>query len=410
MKYSDRLSDEMILQFKLEKLNSVMDLVRTQHPHKRGEIVEPSKSIIEEVRERLEKCSNQDVSRIALEFDMKRLMACIEIIAIDKKGSVAEKACSVLIERPKEQSILRGWFKLVSTYTNNLLEGLMRDLIEIKGFNVFESKENVTKRISSWFVSDKLSEGVFKDYQKSHGGSPFDDFLKANYLKHQDGLFREAWRELLIKGKLEDLKREASSRILKEFGQGDNAPYLLKFGQNYLNSLGKISNWNDKILEFIYSRYSFPRESPETARVETPFWRGVSEAAKKEFRLWLMLRHVESFFEGERADFWRDYVEGGFVWDVKKILGGEGFMLDFGRFGVVEFKRVGNAAYIYPKRAFNTLWNQAGVAAYNAIYFKDRADTVRVKSEPGWDGRILHFSGWQDTTRYRLQELIRQGQ
>ena len=91
-----------------------------------------------------------------------------------------------------------------------------------------------------------------------------------------------------------------------------------------------------------------------------------------------MIEEVESFFEGERADFWRIYVEENKVRDVKNILAGEGFMLDFGRFGVIEFKNVGNAAHIYPESEFKKFWDGAAFWTNTASHFKNTAKTVRI--------------------------------
>ena len=112
------------------------------------------------------------------------------------------------------------------------------------------------------------------------------------------------------------------------------------------------------------------------------------------------------FFEGDRAEFWRSYVNSAKVQDVNKILAGEGFMLNFGHFGVIEFKNVGNAAYIYPSDVFNKFWKSANFGTNSPSHFKDGTKTVRSKKLPTWDGRIIHHTGWQDTAKERIDILM----
>ena len=116
---------------------------------------------------------------------------------------------------------------------------------------------------------------------------------------------------------------------------------------------------------------------------------------------------VELFFEGERADFWRPYVESAKVKDVQQIISGDGFMLDFGEFGVVEFKNKGNAAYVYPKHVFVEFWGRGKFGANNPEHFKDISRTIKGTAKSPWDGRILHFEKWQLRTSARIKKLLR---
>ena len=182
---------------------------------------------------------------------------------------------------------------------------------------------------------------------------------------------------------------------------------LIKFGQHYLNTLKGRPEWADPVLKFINNKWGEPKTVDDRKDSESRFWQGVSDFARQEFRRWLMIEEVEDFFEGERADFWRVYVEADKVSDVKNILAGDGFMLDFGRFGVIEFKNVGNAAHIYPQKEFKKFWDGAAFWTNSAYHFKNTAKTVRLPSEPDWDGRIVHFKYWKDRTKSRIDRLLR---
>ncbi|MBW2031942.1 MAG: hypothetical protein JRJ31_23075, partial [Deltaproteobacteria bacterium] len=203
-------------------------------------------------------------------------------------------------------------------------------------------------------------------------------------------------------GAAKSLSKEDPGRLLAEYEKPENAQHLPFFCQHYLNALHQKVKWNDRILRFIKKKYGPPADQDSRDHMETPFWAKVEVGAKKAFKTWLMLVRIDEFFEGVRADFWRHYVKAGNVVDVKKILNGDGFMLDFGKFGVVEFKNIGNAAYIYPTEVFRGFWKKADYVSYG-VQFKDRIKTIRHRSIPGWGGRIIHKGNWQDDTSSKIR-------
>jgi hypothetical protein len=332
-------------------------------------------------------------------------MACLEILVHEKEISLADKAAEVLIIRPRDHVISQGWLKLIHHYPHDLLEKVMRSALEAKGFDALTKSNKVSNRVTSWFVSSRLSEGILRDHEKLTPFQVLDDYLQGNFFDSEDGIFKEAWRLMLIKGSAGSLGRERPTRILEEYKKPENAHYVPTFGQHYLNVLGSKEKWDDRILKLIADKYGTPRAADGEEGIETPFWTKVKLGAKGEFKTWFMLQQIEEFFEGERADFWRQYVVANRVVHVKKILDGDGFMIDFGQFGVVEFKNLGNAAYIYPVGAFKTFWKKADYEKYVGR-FKNKYETVRHSSYPGWDGRIIHKGDWRRETSIKIKTLI----
>ena len=200
------------------------------------------------------------------------------------------------------------------------------------------------------------------------------------------------------------LKKEKADRILFELIKPLNAPFHIPICQHYLNVLINLY-WDERILNFIADKYNPPISINTGLDIETPFWKKVNKRAKEEFNTWYISKRIEDFFEGERAEFWKKYVPRNAVKRVKMILNGEGFLLDFGTIGVVEFKNIGNAAYIYPPQIFAGYWSRSG---YNdrSDDFKNREKTIRDRSFPGWDGRIIHREGWQSDTAIKINKLI----
>ncbi|MFC1515802.1 hypothetical protein ACFL7E_03485 [Thermodesulfobacteriota bacterium] len=395
----------MRIQITLSRLESALQQVRETHPFRGSAADEIAHSLIEEVREKLETCPSAHLQELAFKFNTRELLACLEILVHDQDEEVARKASSVLKLRPRDQIILRGWFKLVTYYPHDLLENTLKELITSRGFGPLERNAKISDRIAYWLVSDNLSEGVFRDYNSTGKDMVLDEYLSNNFLASEDGLYNDIWRRLLTKGSLVLIKKEEYSRILLEFKKISNASHLPSFGQHYLNTLKTKYMWDEPVLEFIESKFGSPSDKDRETAIETPFWRKVSDSARQEFRTWLMLRLIQDFFEGERADFWEKYVQGNLVKRVKEILQGDGFMIDFGHFGVIEFKHVGNAAYIYPEKVFDQYWMNSA-RWYSPGDFKDKYKTVRHGAYPRWDGRVIHGQHWQSNTSEIIGRLL----
>ncbi|NQT55265.1 MAG: hypothetical protein HQ551_03455 [Desulfobacteraceae bacterium] len=396
----------MRIQVNISRLESALQEVRNAHPFRGNAIDQIYSSLIDKVREKLESCPFDNLSELAFTFNIREILACLEILANDRNVETIQKAAHILKLRPRKQVVLRGWFKLVSLYPHDLLERTLRDLITAKGFGPLEKNSKISSRIAYWFVSVSLSEGVFRDYKNASANKILDEYLSDNLLMAEDGLYHDVWRRLLTKGIAKLIKKEDCSRILSEFNKVSNATYLPWFGQHYLNALKTRDIWDEPVLELIERRFGSPSDKDRKSAIETPFWGKVSDPAKQEFRTWLMLRLIQDFFEGERADFWEKYVQANLVKRVKEILHRDGFMIDFGHFGVIEFKYVGNAAYIYPANVFAQYWVNSG-RWYNPGDFKDKYKTVKHGSHPGWDGRIIHRDHWQSNTSKIIGRLLR---
>ncbi len=396
----------MRIQINADRLSAVLEKVRIQHPMKKGENVGLEESILGEVRSLLERTDFEGLSKLAFQLDPPQLLACIDLVAIDKTGETAQKAAHVAILRSRDSMLTTCWFKLVASYPNPLLEKLLKDLVGIRQYTALELNPHISNNLSRWLLAAELPMGIIRDYQSTSDDKKLDHFLLDHFIVRESALFKAVWLTLLTKGTATDIKRQFPNRILVEIKDRQRAFESRLIGQHYLNSLNGLVDWSDRILQHIYEEWGKPRIRSTQKRVDHRFWDDVKESAKEAFRRWLMLAEVESFFEGVRAVFWRNYVTAGKVKDVQQILAGEGFMLDFGHFGVVEFKNVGNASYIYPRTMFNTYWNGNNFRESSPAYFKDKSNTVRSKKMPGWDGRILHHLGWQSTARERIDILM----
>ena len=105
-----------MFEFHPKRLTEVLKKVRENHADRRGCAPEIGKSVVDEVREILSQAETKDLNNIIFRFDSKRLLACIEIVAVDREGDVADKAAHAVRMRPKEAMIPIAWFKLLNKY------------------------------------------------------------------------------------------------------------------------------------------------------------------------------------------------------------------------------------------------------------------------------------------------------
>ena len=396
----------MKIECQLSRLETALSNIRKMHPYRGKTVSRIGDTLIDEVRKKLEETSFDNLEELAYRFGIQEILACVEIIARERVKETAQKAAGILMLRPRKKAIYRVWFKLVPLYPNHLLEKTIKEMISKKGFQGLDEMPDVSPFVPTWLISRSLDEGALRDYETRSGQKSLDPYLEENHIKPDDGLHRAIWCMLLKNGSAKAIASEKTKRLIAVFEDPINSADSQKFGQHYLNVLQKRSNWAPPILELVEKRFGVPTMDKEKTTIETPFWRKVNPGAKKEFAIWAMEKRIERFFEGERADFWKRFLREGKVIRVREILREDGFMIDFGRFGVIEFKQTGNAAYVYPQSVFNDYWRRAQ-KYYQPRAFKDKYKSVRSLSFPSWDGRIIHNKYWQEDTAQKIRQLLR---
>lgn len=394
----------MEFNFKPLHLENILTRIREEHPNRSGKEIILEESVLNQVKEKLKQCPNEKLSELAFKFDSKEIKACLELLCSSTDDEINDKASKVLLIRPRNQIILRGWFKLIKRYPHDLLENTLKNLISVKSFKVLLDSKNISPHITEWFMSDKLVRGLIKKYQKKDQYKNFDAYLSESHIENDYGLWKIAWRWFLCICSQNSLKKELPVRVFNEYTDATNAGYLKQFFQHYLNILPDIKLWDNQIVSLIYNRFGAPFTSKKLIETETTFWSKVSEDAIRQFNKWIMLHHIESFFEGERADFWKIYVTSDHVLQVKEILSGQGFLIDFDKFGVVEFKKVGNAAYVYPNSIFKQFWKRRNVSDGRPEDYKSINETITLS---GWNGRIIHRENWEMKTQPIINNLLR---
>jgi len=396
------------------KLMAALVMVREEHPRRSFGMAVPESSVIDRVRAMLADCSEEGLDKLAWELRVQELLACLEIIVLDREGEIAEKAARLLALRPKMPIAVQGWKRLLRFYRHDLLEISVRDLLDVVGLDCLEQAGFPAERVFRWLAKARLDKGVFSEYRIADAAVNLDGFLNKVGISKDDGLFWCVWRYMLCHGNAEYLLREDGWRLLAEINSDQNQPHQRRIARNYLNRI-EGRDWFEPIIKLIERQFGRPNVEHDGLASEHPFWRKVNERARREFHAWFMKKEIRDFFDGERADFWEKYVESGQVIEVKPILKRkvfsmslgdyrvyyDGFMLDFGKFGVVEFKKTNNAAYVYPSEVFGDYWRSAESLS-SPKNFKDPNRTVRT----AWGGTINHSGSWQYKTQQCIQRLL----
>ncbi|MFB6265332.1 MAG: hypothetical protein ABEL76_17160 [Bradymonadaceae bacterium] len=111
----------------------------------------------------------------------------------------------------------------------------------------------------------------------------------------------------------------------------------------------------------------------------------------------LNLVEFDEFFaeDHERFEFWRHYADT--VEDLDADTSAGRLFLDFGGFGVVEFRETGFATYIYEPEDFREIRAMSSSRSNRSFQDRDRAID-----------RLVHHSGWQERFHRQIRELLQE--
>ncbi len=389
----------MKINFYPKAVEKILIEIRRKHQVLKHSRDPASQGIIDKVRAKLLACPTDEIKKLAAELVPEEIRACLYLL---DDHAVSDKAAEVILQRPRKGILIEAWKRWMQNYPGpKNLEDVVRGLIEKLGTDYLIERAIAPQYVPVWLKDSLFTSGVLSHYHQTKGRTGLDAYLFTSKIKEEHGLFHAVWHRLLTAGTENQLRSEVPDRILMEFvkpttGGADKVAY----GRHYLNTLRIQANWNEPLLDFIVKRFGRPANPDQ---IEDAFWHGVDDDAKSEFLKWYITKQITDFFEGDRADFWRYFVKIRSVRDVRKILNGDGFMLDFGSFGVIEFKMIGNAAYVYPRDIFRHFWSTAQRYSIPSS-FKERNKTV---SDLYWDGRIIHSGDWQPHARSRIVKLIK---
>lgn len=152
-----------------------------------------------------------------------------------------------------------------------------------------------------------------------------------------------------------------------------------------------------KLANYIESAYG----TPSQRRIQM-FWNILNENSKRKFSAWLGKLVIAEFFEGERADFWKSYVDSLDDWFVDRE--NKRLILNFGSVVVVEFQETNNAAFLLNPEVYKKEFEFQVKRRVNHAVFK------RKLLDSNFLYRILHTIGWQYKTQETMRAFIRRNE
>ena len=382
-------------------IDRVVEKVRATHLRRGAQIGTVDDNLLSRVRGKLIACPLKDITELAVSFQSVEVAACVSLVALKTNSEVMDKACAVIKHRPLTSVLWFGIKKLIESYPNPRLERTIRGLIKEHKFRPDPVPDEIPARIAAWFKAPDLARGALEDYAQ-HDERGILAFMERVNIVTFPGIKNALWNALLSEGTKKLLLRQKPKRILSKMEDAVQTDELGRWARNYLVALEDLPNWDEPILHLIKKRFDIPKF--EKNAVEGPFWKKVPHPIKERFYHWCIGIQIEEFFDGTRAQFWKQFYKSHHIQDVKSILSGDGFMLRFSDFGVVEFKKTGNAAYVYPSNHFDQLWNGSAFKNWEGE-FKDKAMTLRKTGLK--EGRILHSNGWQETYGPVIRSMLK---
>jgi len=261
--------------------------------------------------------------------------------------SLTENPHEILDMNEDNLEIFKGWLK-----EEDLVSSIVKSCLIIKkGFNAFMSDYK--------FEEDTL---IYKECRKY--------------------LYITCDKEYYISGSIDEILDVLKTYTLHE---------KIKFLNNYLSILD-IDEFQEPILNYIYYSYGEPNEG-----LYDNIWQNINQNALEKYNIWVAQKKMKEFFgEDERYVFWYRYIKN--LEAVLLHVNERQLFIDFGEFVIIEFRHIGNAAYVYTKADFEKHFRNflnSGVV-YSDRNFKYGEIALK---------RIVHRGNWQ----YNTSVLIRGG-
>ncbi len=268
-------------------------------------------------------------------------------------------------------------------------------------FELRESKKNIEEFFIDKFFLKQRSYLInlfdFEmDFYIGKSTDLFFEIIKNIFYLHIRWIVREQDLEInrnflkLMRENINNLseKIEIYKKIINIYS--DNIRFDLKadlWFYEILNQLGEVKSTNKK-------------------------WELFTFEERKIFKKWFFGKKIYEAFNNandpERGEFWKSYAHC--IVDFKmyeKVA--QAIVMEFENHTVVEFGKVGNAAYVYPRHILsvervNSFFYHCSNTTIRDVKLKDKSVAIPLKNSnlsSGWN----HPGNWQQTFRYRLSEL-----
>ncbi len=388
-----------LAEFRPRRLTDLLEELRRLFPTAEEMEQEEHLEGFDPLRERLRSLDDAAVETAAVAFVVRDLRRMLMLLCLPEEDPVVRGKARRILELRASPAIVRDAIaKLLTHYPADVLEEMLVAVIQREP-DLQIHDQPVLQAAANWLRAGSLCLEICRAALAT-GPASLEQWFEAQQLSGYPNVTAEVWKHLLTSAPGEFYSRHDPIQLLQRV-RGIQSEVQIAFGQRYLTLLESRQAWNEQILRWILDRFG----DPGTAEAMPRFWEAVSVEVRQEFRRWVIERQMADFFRdvydpNGRFAFWKQFIDH--IRDAKLSRDGSAALLDFGRFFVVEFAEIGNAAYVYPtdcmQRLLEKLTDPKAVQIwYRNLYLKDRTIAL---------DRILHTPNWQWKYGRRVQNLI----
>ena len=393
-------SMERVLAFRPARLPAARRQIQERHPETTSHPRAPTPSEVSALRERVSAAarapdSDRELRRLAGTLIPRELRTVVRSIGTweDLRGAISV----VALTRPKAgyvTALWRAWQGYPTPYEIVYLLAAMGQRFGMSN----ALGEPYAAEGAKWLEDQSPLDAIVRWTASRRIRSDELATLPASPFLADTPLVKKVFHRTLQIGSSWQLLQISCEEVLEGWSEmsGDG---LKEACANYLECVDP-SLWdeNREALEAIRDGYGLP--GARGSRLD--FWNRVVEKRRGDFREFFITRALAHAFRGDSARhrFWIELrremldITQGFAGDTEWSL------IDFPGFSVLEFFRIGNAAYIYPEG--DPILKL--IRLRDAFTFPSEIKKILLDPVPGRsDNRIIHQRRWQSRARLTLR-------
>ena len=391
---------EHVLAFNPTRLPAARRRVQERHPDTGSRTRELTPSEVSTLRERVKAAAqnpdaDRELRRLAGMLIPRELQTVVR--SIGRWEDLRREVSVVAVARPRAAYVRALWNAWQGYPGPHEIVHLLAAMGERFGMADALGEAYAAEGLE-WFQDHKPLDAIVRWTASRDIGWEELTELPASPFVADTPLIKRIFHRTLQIGSSRQLLRISCEDVLEGWSEMSGAG-LREACSNYLECVDP-SSWdaNREALEAIRDLYGLPGARGS----RSDYWNRISEQRKGDFREYFVTRALGHAFRGDSARhrFWMEMRRE--MLDVTHGSAGdtEWSLIDFPGFSVLEFFRIGNAAYIYPEGE-PTLRR---IRRRDAFTFPSDIKKILSQPVPGRsDNRIIHQRWWQSRARRTLQ-------
>lgn len=343
---------------------------------------------------KIKELDKNEIPRFSYELSKEDLYLLADYMPRNSYDVDLDKIYEILKIRFRDDFISIFYSGFQNHYYNTNFNNYFRKFLKLtnKSHAVLGISIEAINQFINWLSESNVIDKIVNSYFSSN--TDFDSYMKYFGFLPSKKLYEDCIRYLYTCCSAK-FYLEANIEELINIIKGYNHKEIIKFINNYLLRM-EVDDFQDEILNYIHLKYGDIDEKNYIY-----IWNNIYEEAKQKYSIWIAQKQMDKFFKGDaRYMFWVNFIKD--VTAKLMAVNDKQLFLDFGKFIVVEFKEINNAAYIYSKDVFNK-------------YFLDYANKKDVYDNSVFknpslmfiSNKIIHSGNWQYRTNKLINKLIK---